>query len=513
MEKEKLASLRRVINENLRVQRGGAENIQYIDVSNILGDVNTRHNHTIFARRGCGKTLLLHHSSKILSHEIKTIYLNCEDFKKHSFPNVLIEILDSIFAELEKKLTSWFGKERALNKIIKTIRSDFTKLRIKEDEQIKDVKEKFSEANKSEFNTKLKLSDSTLSGQLTEQRNNEFEQFYKTHEKKISELDLWLPKLKRHIREFFELSVSVKSIYIQLDDFYHLLKSDQPLVTDYIHRLCKDLPIYYKIATLRHASNLYMKRQSQPIGIQERHDFQPINIDYTFENFTKTISLNKKIFYEFGKLASITENEIDNLFKGEGFQRLILAGGGVPRDCLSLFLEILESVQPPNGDGKIGKDEMRILSRENFERRIGELKQDSQGDEQELLIKGIYLIRQFCLDKKTNVIMIPESLFQSNEKIGNLIFQLLDYRIIHSCATALTHKSKSGTFHAFAVDIGCYAHMRVLQGKFYEIDLSEKDAKEKMRSGAIMDDELFNSIWSKIPENIYDGLDKQGQPV
>ena len=35
--------------------------------------------------------------------EIRAVYLNCEDFKKHSFPNVLIEILDALFARLEKQ--------------------------------------------------------------------------------------------------------------------------------------------------------------------------------------------------------------------------------------------------------------------------------------------------------------------------------------------------------------------------------------------------------------------------
>ena len=45
---------------------------------------------------------------------------------------------------------------------------------------------------------------------------------------------------------------------------------------------------------------------------------------------------------------------------------------------MSLFLEVLEAVQPPAGDGRIGKDEVRILSRANFERRIEELKQDSE---------------------------------------------------------------------------------------------------------------------------------------
>ena len=188
------------------------------------------------------------------------------------------------------------------------------------------------------------------------------------HEDKIRELDKWLTTLKSEIREFISLSSAVKTIFLQIDDFYHLDRADQPLVIDYIHRLCKDLPLYFKIATLRHVSALYADRGGQPIGAQERHDYQPINIDFTFANFRNTVDQNRKIFYEFGHLAAISMPDIDGLFKGEGFERLVLAGGGVPRDCLSLFLEVLQTVQPPSSDGRIGKDDVRILSRANFER-------------------------------------------------------------------------------------------------------------------------------------------------
>lgn len=114
MKRAALNKLRLAINENLRVQRGGAKSVPFIDVSNVLSDVAARQNHAIFGRRGCGKTLLLHHSESQLQSEIRTVYLNCEDFKKHSFPNVLIEILDAVFAELETRLPGWFGKKKAL---------------------------------------------------------------------------------------------------------------------------------------------------------------------------------------------------------------------------------------------------------------------------------------------------------------------------------------------------------------------------------------------------------------
>ncbi|MDH0301530.1 MULTISPECIES: hypothetical protein [unclassified Pseudomonas] len=186
------------------------------------------------------------------------------------------------------------------------------------------------------------------------------------------------------------------------------------------------------------------------------------------------------------------------LFKGEGFGRLVMAGGGVPRDVLSLFLHLLnETVQ--DEAGKIGKDEVRILSRNNFERKIEELKQDSKDDEQDDLIKGIYIIKSFCLDKKNNIFVIEEKLLQQNDALRALIYRLLDYRIIHSCATALTHKSAEGTFQAFAVDIGCYAHYRKLDGRFNEIDVTDTAAKERMRSAPILDQTKIDNIVASLP--------------
>jgi predicted AAA+ superfamily ATPase len=109
-----LTKLRQIINENLRVQLGGPETVPYIDVSNALNDIAAKQNHVVFGRRGCGKTLLLHYSASKLPGEIRPLYINCEDFKKHSFPNVLIEILDALFAELEANLTGWLARRSAL---------------------------------------------------------------------------------------------------------------------------------------------------------------------------------------------------------------------------------------------------------------------------------------------------------------------------------------------------------------------------------------------------------------
>lgn len=504
-DEKKLIALRQKITESLRIQRDSSEAVPYIDASNIVGDVCARQNHAIFARRGCGKTLLLHHSSRSVDDSVRAVYLNCEDFKRHSFPNVLIEILDALFGELERHLTGWFGRKKRSRDLVKQIRGELSKLRVSEDSSEESVRSTSSAEQHTSDEVSLGISSTPITAKIGEisahKSKTEIERNYKVRNDKLRELDMLLPRLKEQVREFFHVSSSVKSVFLQIDDLYHLKKIDQPFVMDYIHRLCKDVPLYFKVATLRHASSLYVDRDGQPIGAQERHDYQPINIDYTFTDFARTRDQNRRIFHEFGRSVGLKSNQIDQLFKGEGFDRLVMAGGGVPRDTLSLFLEVLNTVRENGGD-RIGKDDVRVMSRSNFERRIEELKQDSEGGEQDVLMRGIYALRTFCLTKKSNAFVISEQSLQQRDDFRQLVNRLLDYRIIHNAGAAITHKSQAGTYQAFAIDIGCYAHLRKLDGRFNELDLSDRDAKEKLRSAPVFGPSDFESLLQATPQNV-----------
>jgi hypothetical protein len=50
----KVENLRRIVQENIRIQRGGSETIDYVDVSRALLDIVARQNHVVFGRRGWG---------------------------------------------------------------------------------------------------------------------------------------------------------------------------------------------------------------------------------------------------------------------------------------------------------------------------------------------------------------------------------------------------------------------------------------------------------------------------
>jgi Cdc6-like AAA superfamily ATPase len=255
----KESKLRTIIQESLRVQRGSAEQVAYIDTGNVLSDVCARQNHVIFARRGCGKTLLLHYSARQLREGIHSVYLNCEDFKRHSFPNVLIEILDALFAELEKHLSAWFGRKKRSRELIKKIRTELAQLQNKADQSDAAVKATSSAELGASASAELGSASGlkALAG-FSGKSRDEIEKVFKLKHNKLEELDRWLPRLKKQIREFFEVSDKVSAIYLQIDDLYQLRQDDQPFVVDYIHRLCKDLPLFFKIATLRHASVLFV---------------------------------------------------------------------------------------------------------------------------------------------------------------------------------------------------------------------------------------------------------------
>jgi Cdc6-like AAA superfamily ATPase len=245
VDQKKLVRLREGITESLRVQRGGGELIGYIDVGHTLNDACARQNHAIFARRGCGKTLLLHASSKRLRSDIKPIYLNCEDFKRHTFPNVLIEILAALFREIEKNLPGWFGQKKKSRQLVSEIVQKLKGMHRAPDIEEEDVKRTTSSESADDSNASVALKSNPVEVKTSiggsRKRREETERTYRRHKEKLHELDQWLPELKERIRDFFELSESVKSIFLQIDDLYHLRRADQAFVMDYIHRLCKDL--------------------------------------------------------------------------------------------------------------------------------------------------------------------------------------------------------------------------------------------------------------------------------
>lgn len=95
--------------------------------------------------------------------------------------------------------------------------------------------------------------------------------------------------------------------------------------------------------------------------------------------------------------------------------------------------------------------------------------------------------------------LVPDQALQEQNGLRELLNRLLDYRIIHSVGSALTHKSMQGTFAAFTLDIGAYAKFRKLEGRFREIDITAPDARERCRNSPVLDRDTLLQLLQTVP--------------
>ena len=114
------------IEENTRADK--VSGIDFIDPRNFKSKVQSRQNGVVFGRRGAGKSTLLKTLEN--SDNIFSIYVNLEDYKDITFPNIIIKVLVRFFKvsieNLKNESTVWkiqdyLRKRKLINKLKKEI--------------------------------------------------------------------------------------------------------------------------------------------------------------------------------------------------------------------------------------------------------------------------------------------------------------------------------------------------------------------------------------------------------
>ena len=94
----------RLVEEAARSTEVGVQHFVEPAPGTLQRSVNKRH-HMVFGRRGSGKSSLLRKAAADLTVDRRPIaYVNLEAFKGHSYPDVLLSVLISTFAEFKKWL-------------------------------------------------------------------------------------------------------------------------------------------------------------------------------------------------------------------------------------------------------------------------------------------------------------------------------------------------------------------------------------------------------------------------
>ncbi|MBX2955163.1 MAG: hypothetical protein KF846_03340 [Cyclobacteriaceae bacterium] len=477
--KDDIKKVIRFIEENIRVT--DQTSIEYIDPKGQVDRLNSKQNQVIFGRRGSGKSLLL----KSLTQKSATticLKVNLEDFKDVSFPDSIIQVLKLAIRQLKNEIASdisilrfskWLKGKKIQRKLNKTI-SDLEK-RLK-DPDVFDESTKVKSGSKvvGEAKSALGKTSSKIGSEETEEHES-------SRTIKVDKLNI----LKNELTSFKELIQSAadlinKDIFLILDDFYFIRKSDQAYFVDFFHRLTKNTRLYLKVATIKHRSSLYVQGETY-VGIEIGHDAQALNLDYSLEDFNSLVNFMNDLLQEVNKKVNVTI-DYENLLTPNAFRFLCLASGGVPRDFFSLF--ILLSNKMINGTRSVSKPNVIEVCIENLPNKLEAFKTDS-AEEKEILEHYLSYIKEEIISKKKwNSFLVSKNDVLNYSGINQAVKELVDLRLLHIASSNTSSAPSDGQrYTAYVVDIGLFPNSN--PRNFQQIEPGQKDEEgreDKMRS-------------------------------
>lgn len=486
--KEDLNKVLSYIEENIRVT--DQTTIEYLDPKGHIQRLSSRQNQVIYGRRGSGKSLLLK-SLKPNQDGKFCITINLDDFKDISFPDSIIQVLRIIIEKLSQRVDTeykWYQFKRW--KEAKKIQKDLKKYLRSLNERLKNP-DLYEEATRTRSGSKLSgEAKSGYSGNEAKVGTELSEEQESSKTIKVNKLNI----LRNELTDFKELIERTaefidNDIFLILDDFYFIRKSDQSYFADFFHRISKNTRLYLKIATIKHRSSLYIQGETY-IGMEIRHDGQSLNLDYSLENFNAMVSFMKDLLKYVNKKVNV-ELDYDNLFTPNAFRFLCLASGGVPRDFFASFLSIGNKIT--SGQQSITKPMVIETSIEDLPYKLDAFKTDSQ-DEKEILEYYLqYIQNTIITEKRWNSFLVSNIDITKYPQINQALKELVDLRLLHLASSNTSSAPSDGIrYSSYLVDIGLFPNSN--PRKFSQVEPGQKDEKgreDKLRSAPKLNLENF----------------------
>lgn len=467
MNKKELNKLITYLEENTRADK--VSGIEFIDPRNFKEKVRGKQNYVVFGRRGAGKSTLLKTLNKY--DKSLTIYVNLEDYKDITFPNIIIKVLVTFYKEIVRKLEqnrSFFRKKNyfSTNRITKKINKLIIDLNSKLIEP-DSYNQRNKKIKKNSSQDSLGLSSEMISSNTSISLSSEYESEHSWEIDKLKELKTSIDINKNLINEIIEFTRS--QLILILDDFYFIPKNTQPFLLDYFHRLAKSNNFYLKIGTIKHRSHLYFQSNQSFIGMELNADVYDIDLDYTLDKWNELKQFKRELIEKAIKSSNADFN-LDSVFNEQSFNQLCIASGGVPRDFLVLFIKCCQLINDKKL--RITVPDVREIAIQNFINKKNALAKDST-DDSNILESYINFLRDFVFKlKRTNVFLIENDSLNKNEKIKQVIRELVDLRFLHIIDNNTSAAPSDGKrYSAYLLDVSLYDNGRPRNFKEVEPDI------------------------------------------
>lgn len=514
---DELSSLLDVI-ENVRrrkiVDKDYSE-ISYIDPLNYVSKLKVQNNHVISGRRGCGKTTIMLASMKDRK-DYTPITIECQTYRRDDQEEILIKFIVKILENMQENICQEIDKEGLIGRLkenskqkkefysilcsivdslnqLKSMPNSIqykTKLKqtineTKEQNQNKGINingnldggYKFQKIglkvnllNNIVFNNvSTKTSKSQMSVEMKSEQINEIS--------KDKLLDDLIETLAYIFNQYKLLTKKVISLY--LDDFYQISSEKQVRIIQYLHDVyknCENKSFCFKICTL---PNRLKINYDNEIILSLKDDFSSINLDRNLSNIDATKEYLLQILSSLKKDLNIKPRDIEKLFSNkEALINLIIGSGGIPRDFLIMFVDVVNIVRA-NNEAKITKsaiysvvNTMRIDKDENIEFdsdiTIDMIEHAKQEIEDEIVT-----------NRNTNVFLFSHN--ETDDKLA-LMRNLVNSRYLHIIKdNTSSENKKKEMFTAYLVDMSFYTNGKQKKRNFEDKPFWEKDSRSRFK--------------------------------
>lgn len=513
LDSAKVQELAKIVEESTRSTKEGVKYFIEPAPGTLARAKNKRH-HIVFGRRGSGKSSLLAKVTADLTVNRSPIaYVDLEEFKGHSYPDVLLSVLIKTFNEFKlwmdtaavnpaTKKTFWqrlFGttpakkgfkrsEARAISEELADMVIELNRVLFSSDEA--KVQSVLKQKETAELQTALtagaKTPVASVEARASASQNvSETRQLQSEYtSKKIEILHRNIMRYKALFQKMTELAQG--PAYVLLDDLYHIRLSDQADVLDYIHRIAKGSNLWIKVGTIRHRSRWYTFGDP-PRGMKLGDDAEEIDLDVTLEKYDFTKRFLLRILEQFAREQGL---KLDEFLTDGARDRLVLASGGVARDFLTIFRRALDVARERLVHGedfrgeKIGAEDVNKAAGEYDKFKREDFSRDAGKDEQAKLLKAFESVSDFCLSTaEANCFLVDKDVTGADvESIGELV----DLKFLHHVRSRVTVRERvNRVYDAYMLDLSQYTGERARRN-FDIVEFWGKNGEDSLRKSRLI---------------------------
>ncbi len=442
----------------------------YVDVGDNLDRVGAAQHLIVFGRRGSGKSCLLvhHHRQARRGGDVLSIYIQADEVKTLSLPDLLIQLMLGVFQEANSARRGWRRFVPRRHGPLDSAISELQQLLDQATEQ--EVTEGSGWTDRADLGGGIATRGARLSRDTSSEATGRRETKFK--ELKLESLERHLAAYKSQLRLVLDRS-GYRHATVLIDDFYLIKPALQPDVIDYAHRLFRGTAFYLKIGTVRHRTIL-SRHIGSAVGVELYQDVEELDLDQTFEDVERTKDYLQRMLDSLAERVGIDQFSARG-FNPDGLLDLALASGGVPRDFFTIFVEAVK-IARSQGDTKwlTPKTIYRGAGRVSYRTKLTNLRKDVGSDAQplELVFQDLML---FCLkEKQKTAFLVAQAEVAEYADEHELIKQLMDFKLIHVIEPDTSAASgRSGRYEAYTLDFSLFMEPR-LRGiehvQFWRID-------------------------------------------